>query len=168
MYAIRSYYEITNVRIKDLYLDETIGTVGAPVLATKTTTTAPGSITLKGDATMILDYTFESAVTINQTSVEKKYMNDRLTSTNNAIGGILVHTNGTTGTFTAKVNNVSVPTGAGEAVLRIGGRFWKTAMKPSSVTVNGHALTFDGNWRGTETDRNNVWFGVIEIPVPLA
>ena len=69
--------------------------------------------------------------------------------------------------LTTQINNVVVPA-VGEAVLRIGGKFWSSSMVPSSVSINGKALTFDSNWRGIVSPTKNFWFGVLEIPVPVS
>ena len=111
---------IVSVKKKYLFLDLTKGTEGKPALTTETLSVAPTSVVLDADATMILEYSFANPVTLDQFSKEKKFYgnsltggtgNHRVTKSNNAV-------------LTANINNVVVPTGAGEAVLRICGKFF--------------------------------------------
>ncbi len=161
---------ITSVKMNHLFLDISKGIQGEAVMDERTFNTAPGSIKIAGEGTIILDYTFENPVTIDQTSDEKKFMGDRLGVGSTAIGGDKFRKTVAGRTpLNAMVNNVVVPA-KGEAVLRIGARCWESAYQPSSITINGNALTLPAkeDWRGEVQDSRNVVFHVFEVDVPLS
>ncbi|WP_298532767.1 Ig-like domain-containing protein [uncultured Algibacter sp.] len=158
---------LENVHLKHLYLDEGRGIAGEPVLTDQMLSTAPGSITIGAEATIILDYKYQTPIPIDQTSVETKFMGERLGTGTNAIGGEMFRVNANSGSYSMNINNIVVPS-IGEAVLRLSGKFWVSHMYPSSVKVNGNSITIDNNWRGVEEDNgSNVFFGVMEIPIPI-
>ncbi|ANW95070.1 hypothetical protein AXE80_01610 [Wenyingzhuangia fucanilytica] len=160
--------KVQGVKMNHLFFDESKGTFGESVMDERTFTTAPGAIKIAGDGTIVLDYTFENPVTIDQTSEEKKFMSEILEDGTTAIGGVKfrkrVEPNET---LTTHINNVVVPSGAGEVTLRIAGRFWESGMQPKEITFNGHSLPLTTDWRGETRDSRNVWFGVYELDVPI-
>lgn len=152
---------VVEVNTRQLYLNESLD---RPVIDYNRLKTAPATFVLEKSGTVVLDYEFSQPVTIDQESKEFRYMSEPLSSEMNKYGSQLCHVtvNGRTPLVT-NVNNVTVPA-KGEATLRIGGAFWDET--PESVTINGHELvTGNENWRGRT--RNNQWFGVFEIDVPL-
>ncbi|MGC6506225.1 MAG: beta-agarase [Coraliomargaritaceae bacterium] len=61
------------------------------------------------------------------------------------------------------------PTGKGNATLRISaGRENTRQVLPSSVTFNGHSLTIPTDWAGDEQKGRTMFFGAIEVPVPMS
>lgn len=161
---------LQSVKINHLYLDTSKGTHGESVMDERIFATCPGSIKIAGEGTIILDYTFENPVNIDQTSDEKKFMGDILEAGTTAIGGVKFRKSVTARTpLTAQVNNVVVPA-IGEAVLRIGARCWESAYHPASISINGNALTLPvkEDWRGEVQDGRNVVFHVFEVAVPLS
>ncbi|WP_010177618.1 Ig-like domain-containing protein [Aquimarina agarilytica] len=152
---------IDNVTIKHLYLNG-----NQPTLTDNTVNSAPKSVTLGAEATMILAYNFSSDIAINHTSKEKKYYGESLSGSNGATPHRVKVENGT---MTAQVNGVAVPS-KGEAMLRLcGAYFWEHVTRQDDrnvISVNGFPLEFNSDWRG-EDPQKNVFFGVLEIPIPL-
>lgn len=117
---------------------------------------------------MILDIAFSDPIRVDQTSKETKFMGQILQQGTTSIGGTKFRKTVPARTaLKTQVNDVEVPEGAGEAVLRVGGKFAENGMAPSSVTVNGHELICTEDWRGESEDSRNVWFGVFELDVPI-
>lgn len=141
---------IQNIRVKHLYLNA----VGdAPVLE-ETNHTALDSITIGHDAGMVLEYTFEQAININQTSDETKYY---ATTYLTPIVANAIHT--------FHINKVQKGE-QGTALLRLGmGRPHETSLQPT-VKINGYEIEVPANYMGYDQRGRNSWFGVIEIPVP--
>ncbi|QWG10183.1 Ig-like domain-containing protein [Flammeovirga kamogawensis] len=159
---------VQSVKIKHLYLDENRGAAGEPVLSEKTVATAPGKVVLGGDATMVLEYTFASDVTLNASSKEYKFMGEKLGTGSTVAGGDKIHTSVSNGTLTANVNNITIPEGASEAMLRISGDFYSDHIGTPVITVNGYDVNYDGNVRGITDIGRNKWLGVLEVEVPVA
>ncbi|MBB3696946.1 Ig-like domain-containing protein [Flammeovirga yaeyamensis] len=158
---------VTAVNTKQLYLDLGQGAFGVPHIARETLGTAPGKVVLEADATMVLEYVFESALVLDQTNKEYKFMGEKLGTGSTPTGGDKIHTTVGDGTLTANVNNVTVPSGAFEAQIRISGDFFSSHVGVPVITINGNTVDYDGNVRGdTENEGHNKWFGVLEIPFP--
>ena len=123
------------------------------VLNEETFTSAISSVVLGAESTIILEYTFENAITIDKTSNETKYYaTDYLKpiSANQAI--------------TFNINNVSKGT-YGEAVLRLGvGRLHGLSLQPT-VKINDQVVNVPADWRGYDQAQRERFFGVLEIPV---
>ena len=124
--------------------------------------TLPDSVTIDGEGTMIIKVTYNSDITIDQTSEEIKYYSSDFKQ---AI------TSNTEINF--NINNVVVGAN-GEAVLRLGiGRDHGKSLQPN-VMVNGTAVTVPADFRGYDQVNGKVnpgrdnYFGVIEIPVELS
>ncbi|NME69318.1 Ig-like domain-containing protein [Flammeovirga aprica] len=155
---------VQSVLVKNLYLDSNKGQFGKPALDEFTVATAPGSVTLSEDATMVLEYTFENAVTLDQTSEETKFMGEKIGSGYHEFGSELIHT--TSPTLTTSVNGVVVPSGDYEATLRVSGAFFKAHLGSVVVKLNGVELEHNGNWRGSMGDLRNQWLGTLEVDIP--
>lgn len=104
---------------------------------------------------MILEYTFADNVPINKTSKEVKYYATEYNKTIQASSPIQF-----------QINDVQVPE-SGEAVLRLGlGREHGKTLRPK-VLVNGTEVVVPANFRGDDQKDRDVFFGVIEIDVPV-
>ncbi len=153
--------DVESVRVKHLFLNGDTPTLSDEVLAT-----APASVTLGAEATMILAYKHTKAVDIDETSKESKYMGEPLTASEPYRVTV------SDGTMTAQVNGVKVPQ-KGEAMLRLCGKFfWNHISEQddrNEVTINGFPLEIDNDWRGEYRPESKikVMFGVLEIPVPI-
>ena len=114
------------------------------------------SLTLGAEATIILEYTFASPITIDQTSAETKYF------ATTYLQPIVANQ-----PLTFNVNGIQ-KNATGEAVLRIGlGRDQGQSLKPI-VKINNTLLTVPDNYRGYNQAQRERFFGVIEIPVPYS
>lgn len=148
---------ITNVKIKHLFQSAD----GSPQLSTDEPASAPGSVVIKPEATMIIEYTFDVAPPIDETSTEEKIYAatyKQVIRANQAIE------------FT--VPGVTLG-GHGEAVLRLGVGRHSFLERIPSVTVNGNAISMPLDYRGdTQLGRDifplgeNLFFGMLEAPVP--
>ncbi len=149
---------ITNVNIKHLFQ----AADGSPQLDDNDFAVAPASIVVKPEATMIVEYTFDAAPTIDETSTESKIY--ATTYKQDILAGQEI-------TFT--IPNVSKGTN-GEAVLRMGlGRNAFLSRTPT-LTVNDNVVIVPNDYRGdTQLGRDifplgdNVFFSLLEIPVPF-
>ncbi len=152
---------VQNVKVKHLFLNGNQPTLSEDIL-----TSAPETVNVGAEATMILAYNFASPVVINETSKESKFYGESLSGSNGSTPHRVRVDNGT---LTASVNGVVVPN-KGEAMLRLtGAYFWEhiTKQDPRNViTVNGFPLEFNSDWRGDDPVRN-IFFGVLEVPIPL-
>ncbi len=146
---------VTNVKIKHLYL----GLDNTPKLDVTESSSVPTTITVGEEGTMIIEYTFGTNLTIDETSKETKtyattYKQEILS--NQPISFTIP--NVTKGTF-------------GEAILRLGiGREKAKSRIPASISVNGGVpiTDFSSDYRGDDQSDRNSFFGVIEIPIPYA
>ena len=111
-------------------------------------------ITIGDQATMILKYTFENDILVNEENTEATYYADKYFQEIQA---------GQASTFT--FSNV-LKGDFGEAVLRLGlGRDHDKSLAPS-LMVNGSAVEMPTGWRGYDQKNRDRFFGVIEIPIP--
>ena len=129
---------------------------GSAVALDETTHTGDiSSVTLGSEGTAILEYTFASSVTVDETSDETKYY---------ATTYFQPISTGVANTF--NVNGVSKSSAYGEAVLRLGmGRLSYRSKQPT-VLVNGTEVTVPTDFMGHEGDSRSRFFGVLDIPVP--
>ncbi|WP_096427858.1 T9SS type A sorting domain-containing protein [Labilibaculum antarcticum] len=141
--------DLQSLKIKNLYLEG-----DKPVLDESVVSLDPKDFTLGAEGTMILEYTYASAIDIDETSDELKYY------ASTYYKPILANT---PESFTIS----GVETGAyGEAVLRLGiGRAHGKSLHPK-VMVNGVQLSVPENFRGGLQTQRESFFGVLEIPVP--
>ncbi len=126
---------------------------------------APGNVLLAADGTMILKYKYANAVTINETSIEKKYYG------NSVGGGDLHRIDVVGGDKVFHIDGVNVPE-KGEAMLKITGAFFDSDQTPDGFLsllkfeVNGNSIEVPYDWRGEKQNRSR-YFGTFEIPVPI-
>jgi uncharacterized protein YjdB len=169
---------VSNVEFRHLFK----GDDNIPQLTVAQMAEAPNQVTLKPNSTIILEYTFDSNITIDETSQETKYMCEPLAgNAKNKRGTQLCHTS-PQNNITATINGVVKPT-SGEAIIRIGGFFanptdgtladGSKGIKVKKLTVNGNEVIVNadnfvantrgygvGSWRGS-------WFGVVELECPI-
>ncbi len=154
---------VESVNVKHLFLqgEQDI------TLSNNTSNTAPSSVKLASDATMILKYEFANSVLINETSVETKYYGESVN------GGAEPHRiEIANGDNTFQINGVDVPTN-GEAMLKITGALFDDDddkagfLSIDKLTVNGTEVETPLDWRGTRQNRGK-YFGTLEIPVPVS
>ncbi len=157
---------VTSVNVTHQHFDTS---KNEPVNEKSAYATAPGSVLLDGNATMILDYEFANPVTIDQESKEIRFYGEPLTDETTFLGAQQCHVSVRgRSKFTAQINNVVVPS-VGEATLRIGLNTFSS--RNIEIVVNGHQLSAEGDdqdWRGKERVRSGVgWYGVLEQDVPI-
>ncbi|MEM6641423.1 MAG: T9SS type A sorting domain-containing protein [Bacteroidota bacterium] len=112
------------------------------------------SVQIGAEATMLLIYEYDDAITQNEESAETKYFADNYLRPINANDPISVNINGV------------ATTEIGEAMLRLGlGRDHGLSLKPV-VSVNGVRIAVPSNWRGDAQPDRSRFFGVLEVPVP--
>jgi|GEM_PF-3405831 len=152
---------IENVRIKHLFLSG-----NQPTLTDTVVDSAPKSVTIGAESTMILAYNYAQEVQIDEISKEYKYYGESLSGSNGSTPHRVQINNGT---LTAQVNGVNIPS-KGEAMLRLCGSYFWTHISSQDdrniITVNGFPLEFNSDWRGEDPGRNT-FFGVLEVPVPI-
>ncbi|SNR30986.1 agarase [Lutibacter agarilyticus] len=143
------YKSVSSVVKKHLTLSGSDTTV----LNEETFTSAISSVELGAESTIILEYTFDSAIVIDKTSEEKKYYATTYLKPISA---------NQPNTF--NISNI-VKGAYGEAVLRIGvGREHGKSLHPS-VKINGQTINVPTDWRGYDQAERERFFGVLEIPV---
>ncbi|MDO6761788.1 T9SS type A sorting domain-containing protein [Tamlana sp. 2_MG-2023] len=143
---------INAIQKKHLYLDGN----NQPVLLDESIPTNTSSVTLHAESTMILEYTFDNPILIDETKTETKYY------ATSYLKSIVVNQ-----AETFQINGVTKNT-YGEAVLRIGiGRPHGLNLQPT-VQVNGTIIPVPSNWRGDDQAQRERFFGVLEIPVPFS
>ena len=141
---------INAIRLKQVYSDGTNTMYTNELIDVSTET-----VTLKSEATMILEYTFDANIQIDETATEEKYY---------ALGYLKPITSNTPQIF--NINGVNKST-FGEAVLRIGvGRPHDLKLKPT-LKINGNYINVPDNWRGDNQSDRERFFGLLEIPVPF-
>lgn len=170
---------VSNVEFRHLFK----GDDDIPALTVTQMTEVPSQVTLKPNATIILEYTFGSNITIDEESQETKYMCEPLAgNATNKRGTQLCHTS-PQNNITATINGVVAPTTTGEAIIRIGGFFANPSdgiladgsrgLRVKKLTVNGNDVIVQsdnfvantrgygvGSWQGS-------WFGVVELECPV-
>ncbi|ANQ51569.1 T9SS type A sorting domain-containing protein [Flammeovirga sp. MY04] len=140
---------ITSVEVRHLFAIDDI-----PQITNNVFNEVPESFSLGSEGTLILAYTFQNEVTIDQSSTESKYF---ATTYYQEITG------GTPLEFS--IPNVTVEE-EGEAVLRIGiGRDHGKSLFPK-IKVNGTEVDVPNNYRGDDQKDKDRFFGVLEVPVP--
>tara|TARA_R110002049_G_scaffold307668_2_gene508837 strand:+ start:445 stop:3009 length:2565 start_codon:yes stop_codon:yes gene_type:complete len=142
---------INSINKKHLYLDNV-----TPILSDESIPANTSTVTLGAEATMILEVTFDNAVTINDSNTETKYY------ATDYLKPIVANQ-----VETFQINAVSKNT-YGEAVLRLGvGRPHGKLIYPTSITVNNTSIAIPNDWRGYDQAQRERFFGVLEIPVPF-
>ncbi|WNJ19053.1 Ig-like domain-containing protein [Pontibacter sp. G13] len=152
---------IQNVKSRHMYLQGTDNIM----LDETNLGSAPSSVLLQGDGTMILVYEFGGNITIDETSNEKKYFGESVS------GGSVPHRiNIAGGANTFNINGVSVPSNA-EVMLKITGALFNDDddkvghLSIDELKVNGTVVPTPLDWRGTNQNRSR-YFGTLEIPIP--
>ncbi|WP_152285423.1 T9SS type A sorting domain-containing protein [Flavicella marina] len=142
---------ITSVKIQHLTLDNQ-----TPVIQESTQTSAPANVVLGAESTMIIEYTFNNNIVIDESNSEKKYFATsylKPISANTAID--------------FEINGITKNT-YGEAVLRVGvGRDHGQNLHPT-IFVNNTEIEVPTDYRGYNQADKARFFGVLEIPVPYA
>jgi len=142
---------VSSLTKKHLYLDG----ANLPQLLEESLATDISSVTLNSESTMILEYTFNNSITIDESNTENKYYASTYLQpivANQAVN--------------FQINGVSKNT-YGEAVLRVGvGRLHGLSLQPT-IQVNGTLVPVPSNWRGDDQSQRERFFGVLEIPVPF-
>jgi len=127
-----------------------------PTYTETTQTTAPASITLDSGATAVLVFNFDAAIEFNKTVESEKYY----TGTHlQAIAANQAMTFDFDGVETSSV---------GDAILRMSIGRKHDRSKAPEVTVNGTAVDVPVDWKGYDQANRDDFFGMIEIPVPIA
>jgi len=120
-------------------------------MSTTTANIAPKSITLIKDETVVLEYTFNNAITFDNALRLKKYY------TTNYLESIIANT-----PISYNFNAVSL--GDGFATLRMSiGRKHNVSKKPI-IKINGTLVDVPDNWKGYDQANRDDFFGMIEIP----
>ena len=138
---------LTNVVIKDLKIyDES-----APIYTNQTVTTAPSTLTLIKDETIVLEYNFSEAIVIDNALRETNYY------TTNHLNNISADTE-----ISYTFNNVT--TGNGDANLRLSIGRKHNVSKTPIIKVNGTQIVVPTNWAGYDQANRDDFFGMISIP----
>ncbi len=140
---------IQNIKLKHLHA------VNAFPLLDETNGTSLSSFTLDPEASAVIEYTYNSNITIDQTSVETKYYGDKVkeaivanTPISIAIDGVNVETNN-------------------ESILRVSYGRDRTLSQEPTIVVNGTTLAFNAEYAG-DTEQPG-WDGVfmtLDVVVP--
>ncbi|MEM6379795.1 MAG: Ig-like domain-containing protein, partial [Bacteroidota bacterium] len=140
---------IQQIEVKQLYGDNEI-----PKLETQTFNELSG-LTIEPSATIIIEYTFNNNIAVQEQIVEQKYFaKEHLT----AIVPYFEHQ--------FHLDNVEVPI-EGVAFLRLGmGRPHGVSLSPK-VTINGFEVSIPEDYAGDDQLSRETWFGLKEIPIPL-
>ncbi|WP_096084860.1 Ig-like domain-containing protein [Agaribacterium haliotis] len=142
---------VESVRTKHLHL---VGS--APELTVETLAVAPESFVLDGEATAILEYSFDAPIAISEQVSQAKYY--AASYYQPIVAGVASNFD---------ISGVQVSE-FGEAVLRVSvGRDQGASLKPS-VLVNGTAVDVPDALFGSDQSVRERFFGTIEIPVPMS
>ncbi len=129
---------------------------------------APNTVQLAADGTMILKYTYANTVNIDQSSIEKKFYGPDLSADQR----VTIQN----GDNTFVVNGVSVPPNADQAevMLRVTANLFNDDDDKENGFLTINKLVFNGtevdtpiDWRGGNQLRSR-WFGTLEIPIPAS
>ncbi|MBU2912642.1 carbohydrate-binding domain-containing protein [Reichenbachiella agariperforans] len=141
---------LQNVKVKSLKIyDQSM-----PNMSITTQSTAPSSITLIAGETVVLEYSYASNISFDNTIRSKKYY------TSKHLQSILANT-----AISFTFNNVT--TGTGTAVLHMGIGRKHNKSKAPEVKVNGTTVSVPSNWKGYDQANRDDFFGTIDIPVPM-
>ena len=142
---------LSSLTKKHLYLDGS----NLPQLLEESLSINTTTVTLNAESTMILEYTFNNSIVIDESNTETKYYASTYLQPIAANQGV-----------NFQINGVSTNT-YGEAVLRVGvGRLHGASLQPT-IQVNGTSVPVPSNWRGDNQSQRERFFGVLEIPVPF-
>lgn len=150
--TLHDYYgtKVSSVLKKHLTLEG-----NTPVLNTEESSETVHSVSIGAESTMILEYTFEDDIVIDEATDEVKYYASSYLKDINANQDITFDIEG--------INRDEF----GEAILRLGiGRDHGKNLQPS-LSVNGIQVPVPSDWRGYDQAERQSFFGVLEIPVPF-
>lgn len=139
-----------------IYWIESVGETIKPHEYKETTLTdAPNSVTLIPGETVILEYTFNNTLELeNALRTTKYYCDDHIVPIS--------------GEKTFTFSGVETNTNGGYAYIRMSiGREHDKSKRPT-VTINGSDVTVPDNWAGYDQEARETFFGMIEVPVPIA
>jgi len=141
--------QIQSVKIKHLYLDGT-----KPKLDVINASADTDNFDLAAEATIIVEYTYDTDLNIDAVSDEKKYFaTEYLKEISPNVDNTFV------------INDVTT-SDHGEAILRIAlGRDIGSFLNPT-VTFNGQILNAKARLSGDDQSGRPRFFGLVEIPVP--
>ncbi|WP_075341424.1 Ig-like domain-containing protein [Tenacibaculum agarivorans] len=154
---------LQNVSSKHLYLS---GVRNIKLDTSNLGSSAPSNVQLAADGTMVVKYTYANNVTINETSIERKFYGPNLSANQR----VPIQA----GDNTFQINGVRVPpnTNQAEAMLRVTANLFNDDddkeggfLTINKLTVNGTEVETPIDWRGGNQLRSR-WFGTLEIPVP--
>ncbi|MFC3120895.1 Ig-like domain-containing protein [Agaribacter flavus] len=143
---------LQNVRIKHLHIQGSDDT-GVPVLTESQQSESLSTFTLGREASAVIEFTYDKAISLDQTSTETKYYADTYLQEIAANQADVFN-----------INDVSVSE-FGEAILRVGlGREHGKSLQPT-VRFNGASLAVPSNVKGDDQANRDQFFGLLEIPV---
>ncbi|WP_341938301.1 hypothetical protein [Marinimicrobium sp. C2-29] len=157
---------VNNVELRQMYYpnDDSV------LLDRRHMSQSPSTVTLEADGTVVLRYSSSANIAINHEVQEHKYLGESVS------GGSEPHrisVNG--GAVELNINDVQVPSGAAEAMLRL-----TVALFPAeddiengnltldSLTINGTEVEPPIDWRGPKKNNASRYFATLEIPVPVS
>jgi agarase len=130
---------------------------------------APSTVTLAPDGTIVLRYTMNNNVVVNEQVQEKKYFG------NSVSGGSVPHRVSIAGgAVPVSIDNVQVPSGPAEAMLRLTVAMYMSEddvpngnLTINTLTINGVEVDTPIDWRGPADYQADRYFATLEIPVPV-
>lgn len=152
---------IQSIRTKHLFLEGTRDIT----LTDVTSAEVPESIILNPDATIVLKYTFENNITVDQTSIEKKFYGDAVSPNQR------VSIQNGNNRFYVKGVDIPIDSDKAEALLKVTVNLFDAPdneqgfLSINELTFNGTEITAPLDWRGSQQLRSR-WFGTLEIPIP--
>ncbi|MFY0687666.1 MAG: Ig-like domain-containing protein [Cyclobacteriaceae bacterium] len=149
--ADKSATALTSLKVKHYHLNDA---KDQGVIDEQELSSEPAKFKIDAEGTMILEYTFGSNLTIDESKQETKYY---------ATSYLQPITAGSPINF--NVNEVTT-SNTGEAMLRLGlGRDHGRSLRPK-VLVNDKEVFVPANFMGGDQAQRGSFFGVIDIPVP--
>ena len=145
---------LQNVEIREMEIP--ISAALEPTYTETTQAAAPASVTLDSGGTAVLVYTFDADIEFNKTVQSEKYY------TGTHLQPIVANQ-----AMTFEFDGVQ-SANAGDAILRMSIGRKHDRSKAPEVTVNGTAVDVPVDWKGYDQANRDDFFGMIEIPVPMA
>ncbi|BEU03772.1 hypothetical protein OAG1_25720 [Agarivorans sp. OAG1] len=125
----------------------------APVYQDNSNVNAPSSLSLIAGETVVLQYSFNQNINLDNTL----HVNSYYSTTN-------LQTISANKALNFAINNVSAGQGTSNLKVSIGRKHNKS--KKPVVKINGTALTVPNNWKGGDQSSRDDFFGALHIPVP--
>ncbi len=143
---------ISGVKVKHLFLNQN----NVPTLEETLLNEAPASVLVGEEGCMIIEYSFDTPLSIDETSEEEKIY---ATSYKQEI-------------FADQSINFTIPSVSkgdfGEAVLRLGLGRTLSASRHPIIRINGNEIEVPSDYRGDVQVERDQFFGALEIPVPFS